>query len=232
MHDCCFLPLVSSLRFSMPDLLCLTTAQALEGEPDCAPALYNLNTALRMDGRAKEAVAFSWRWIRQRTSIGTAPGAIAAAIYSDTATSAPAPASSDSGNGNDNRPKVPPPAMTAGTLGFHGSTSVPKSGTIDSCCATSAVAGTTSGGSGQRGAPGGAGSLTVVCVRWGDKYGPEYVERLASGVRRNLRRHYNFVCFTDDVLCLDRMAGVVARPIGALCEGWKGWWHKAFLFSR
>lgn len=221
----------------MLDLLCLIAAQALEGDPDCAPALYNLNTALRMTGREKEAVAFSWRWIRRRTSIGTAPNALAAAMYGQTTTSAPAPVSSgnNNGNGNDNRPKVPPPAMAAGTPGFRGPTSVPKSGAIDSCGAISSIEGgcATSGGGGQGGASGGTGSLTVVCVRWGDKYGPEYVERLASGVRRNLRtRRYSFVCFTDDVLALDGMTGVVARPIGARCGGWKGWWHKAFLFSR
>lgn len=218
----------------MLDLLCLTTAQALEGDPDCAPALYNLNTALRMAGREKEAVIFSWRWIRRKTPIGTAPGAVAAANYHETVTFAPEPISSGNINSNDNRPNVPPPAMAAGTRGFHGSTSFPNSGAIDSCGAIPAVAGccTTSGGGDQGGASGGTACLTVVCVRWGDKYGPEYVERLASGVRRNLRRRYNFVCFTDDVLALDGMTRVVAKPIGARCEGWKGWWHKAFLFSR
>lgn len=213
---------------------CRTATQALEGNPDCAPALYNLNTALRMAGREKEAVDFSWRWIRQRASIGTAPGTIAASFYPETATPAPAPASSGNSNGNDNRPNVLPPAMAASAPGFHGPTSFPKSGAIDSCGAISPVAEccTTSGGGGRGGVSEGAGSITVVCVRWGDKYGPEYVERLASGVRRNLRRRYTFFCFTDDVLALDGMTGVVARPIGARCEGWKGWWHKAFLFSR
>lgn len=77
------------------------------------------------------------------------------------------------------------------------------------------------------------GSLTVACVRWGRKYGPEYVQRLASGVRRNLsNRDYMFVCFTDDVGALEGMVGVEARPLGERCREWGGWWHKAFLFSR
>ena len=77
------------------------------------------------------------------------------------------------------------------------------------------------------------GSLTVACVRWGRKYGPEYVKRLASGVRRNLsNRDYKFVCFTDDVGALEGMVGVEARPLGECCREWGGWWHKAFLFSR
>lgn len=77
------------------------------------------------------------------------------------------------------------------------------------------------------------GSLTVACVRWGRKYGPEYVQRLASGVRRNLsNRDYKFVCFTDDVGALEGMVGVEARPLGERFREWVGWWHKAFLFSR
>lgn len=77
------------------------------------------------------------------------------------------------------------------------------------------------------------GSLTVACVRWGRKYGPEYVQRLASGVRRNLsNRDYKFVCFTDDVGALEEMVGVEARPLGERCREWEGWWNKAFLFSR
>lgn len=220
----------------MLDLLCRAITQALKGDPDCAPALYNLNTALRMAGREKEAVAFSWRWIRRKTSIGTAPDAIDAAIYTEPSTAAPTSASSgnSSDGGNDSRREVLSPAMEVGTPGFHSPTSVPKQGAINFCDVISPVEEcfTTSGGDGQGGASGGVGSLTVVCVRWGDKYGPSYVERLASGVRRNLRRRYTFVCFTDDVLALHGMAGVVARPIGTHCGSWKGWWHKAFLFSR
>lgn len=40
--------------------------QALEGRPECTAALYNLNTALRMEGRQLEAIDFSWKWILQR----------------------------------------------------------------------------------------------------------------------------------------------------------------------
>lgn len=170
------------------------------------------------------------------TSTGTAPDAFAAATYTEKNTAAPTAASSGNGDdgGNDSRHEVPPPAMALGAQGFHSSTNVPKPGAIHSCDVISTVAGcfTTSGGDSERGASGSAGPLTVVCVRWGDKYGPDYVERLASGVRRNMHRRYTFVCFTDDVPALDGMTGVVARTTGTCCGGWKGWWHKAFLFSR
>ena len=38
----------------------------------------------------------------------------------------------------------------------------------------------------------------VICMKWGDKYGPDYVLKLRSMVRRHLHRPHRFVCFTDD----------------------------------
>ena len=40
--------------------------------------------------------------------------------------------------------------------------------------------------------------LTVLCVRFGEKYGPEYVERLRNMVPRNITIPYEFACLTDD----------------------------------
>lgn len=38
----------------------------------------------------------------------------------------------------------------------------------------------------------------VVCMKWGTRYGPEFVNRLHSMVRRNTTWDIRFVCFTDD----------------------------------
>lgn len=38
----------------------------------------------------------------------------------------------------------------------------------------------------------------VLCMKWGTKYGPEYVNRLYGMVRRHLRGDFRFVCLTDD----------------------------------
>ena len=38
----------------------------------------------------------------------------------------------------------------------------------------------------------------VLCMKWGTKYGPEYVNRLYAMVRRHLRGDFRFVCLTDD----------------------------------
>jgi hypothetical protein len=38
----------------------------------------------------------------------------------------------------------------------------------------------------------------VLCMKWGTKYGPEYVNRLYGMVRRHLTGEFRFVCLTDD----------------------------------
>ena len=65
----------------------------------------------------------------------------------------------------------------------------------------------------------------VICMKWGTKYGPEYVNRLANMVKRNMTIPYRFVCMTDDATGLD--AGIDARPLpdfddpGGPERGWR-----------
>lgn len=73
-----------------------------------------------------------------------------------------------------------------------------------------------------------------MCVKWGSKYGPEYVNKLARGVRRHMPdgiKVARFVCFTDDAEGLDE--AVVSHPLPTRHGGrkWHGWWHKAALFN-
>lgn len=67
---------------------------------------------------------------------------------------------------------------------------------------------------------------SVVCVKQGTKYGAEYVNRLASMVRRNNSLDAKFVCFTEDPSGLD--AGVDHQPLPD--AGFDGWWNKVSLF--
>jgi tetratricopeptide (TPR) repeat protein len=88
---------------------------------------------------------------------------------------------------------------------------------------------------------------SVVCVKWGTKYGAEYVNKLARGVRANIvdpqiRDALDFYCFTDDATGIETLedaagegmdgegveAAVIVRPLKA---GWRDWWNKALLFS-
>ena len=53
-------------------------------------------------------------------------------------------------------------------------------------------------------------ALIVVTWFWGRNYSPEYVTKLANGVKRNLKRPYRFACISED-----------ARIVGAGIESWK-----------
>ena len=39
---------------------------------------------------------------------------------------------------------------------------------------------------------------TILCVKWGDKYGNEYVEKLKDQVEKNCSVLFNFYCLTDN----------------------------------
>lgn len=54
--------------------------------------------------------------------------------------------------------------------------------------------------------------LSVVCWRWGTRYGVEFVTRLASMLRRHLHVDYELVCVTDDPAGLDGSVRVVPMP--------------------
>lgn len=41
-------------------------------------------------------------------------------------------------------------------------------------------------------------TANVICMKWGDRYGPMWVNRLYGMVVRNTNWHVRFVCFTDD----------------------------------
>lgn len=41
-------------------------------------------------------------------------------------------------------------------------------------------------------------TVNVLCIKWGNKYGPDYVNKLYSMVSRNLTLPFRFVCLTDN----------------------------------
>jgi len=40
--------------------------------------------------------------------------------------------------------------------------------------------------------------IKFICLKWGDKYGPEYVNRLFHSIRRFYNKPHDFLCYTDD----------------------------------
>lgn len=70
--------------------------------------------------------------------------------------------------------------------------------------------------------------ISVVCVKHGTLYGPEYVNRLYCGVSGNLLSGFKgkFICYTDDPTGLDPAIEVRALP-----DDIEGWWNKLYPFS-
>lgn len=71
--------------------------------------------------------------------------------------------------------------------------------------------------------------LNIVCIKWGDLYGPEYINILFDMVRRNVKTYTKgrFICFTDDATGLDPEITVKPLPSGVT-----GWWNKIYLFKK
>ena len=70
-------------------------------------------------------------------------------------------------------------------------------------------------------------SIAVLCVRFGPRYGREYVERLRNMVARHLTVPYEFYCLTDDQHPIEGVTSIVRPHAGYV----KGWWHKVHMFD-
>ena len=68
----------------------------------------------------------------------------------------------------------------------------------------------------------------VVCLKWGDKYGPEYVNKLYHMVQRNLTINHEFICFTEQPANL--VPGIRVIDL-ELMPGIEGWWYKPMFFN-
>lgn len=70
--------------------------------------------------------------------------------------------------------------------------------------------------------------VNIVCLKWGTKYGPEYVNKLYAGVKRNTTKKFKFWCFTEDAIGIDKEINVV--PL-VYADRLDIWWNKIYLFS-
>lgn len=72
----------------------------------------------------------------------------------------------------------------------------------------------------------------IICMRWGTKYGPEYVNRLYGMVARNLTPPFTLYCLTDDATGI--RPEVVCRPMPdmgfTMPRTRRGIWNKARLW--
>ncbi len=69
--------------------------------------------------------------------------------------------------------------------------------------------------------------INVLCVRFGNRYGKEYVERLRNMVARHLTVPYEFYCLTDDQHPIEGV-NTIYQPNA---QYQKGWWHKVHMFD-
>lgn len=67
--------------------------------------------------------------------------------------------------------------------------------------------------------------ISIICLKWGTLYGPEYVNKLYNNLCKNITVPYEFICFTEDT------TNVLAptKPLPKL--NLEGWWNKLWLFN-
>jgi len=68
----------------------------------------------------------------------------------------------------------------------------------------------------------------ILCLKHGDKYNFDYVNKLFNGVKKYLQSPFNFFCITDNPKHLHKDIQVIPLPNLET----KGWWFKTFLFSN
>ena len=72
---------------------------------------------------------------------------------------------------------------------------------------------------------------TVLCMKWGTKYGPEYVDRLYGMVQRHLPGDFDFVCLTDNAEGVRAEVTCLPLPTFDLAPGADRGWPKLTTFK-
>lgn len=71
-------------------------------------------------------------------------------------------------------------------------------------------------------------SYNVLCLKHGDKYNSDYVNKLYYGVTKNTTLPCKFFCLTDNAENLDK--NIIALPLPNY--NLAGWWFKPYIFSK
>jgi|APSaa5957512493_1039668.scaffolds.fasta_scaffold06094_6 hypothetical protein len=69
--------------------------------------------------------------------------------------------------------------------------------------------------------------MNVVCIKWGQKYGAEYVNNLDYMVRKHSTVPTNFICITEDTTGIKDSITIKELPNLNL----KIWWNKLYIFK-
>ncbi len=73
--------------------------------------------------------------------------------------------------------------------------------------------------------------VNVICMKWGTKFGPHYVNRLYAMVQRHLSLPHRFVCFTDDAEGVVEGVECLPLPDMDLPPGKERGWRKLSTFQ-
>lgn len=70
--------------------------------------------------------------------------------------------------------------------------------------------------------------MDVVCVKWGDKFSHEHVNRLYRMVCKNFHDSFRFICYTENAEGIDKEIHIRSLPH----ENLETWWWKLTLFQE
>lgn len=75
--------------------------------------------------------------------------------------------------------------------------------------------------------------VTIACVKWGNKYTPDYVNILYNSVKRNLTTPFKFACFTENPAGLLPEIQILklSNSLQITHASHQGWWYKIELFA-
>ena len=68
----------------------------------------------------------------------------------------------------------------------------------------------------------------IICLKHGDKYGPNYVNTLFNMTTRHCTVPFQFACITENTQGLDTRIKIIPTPN----ENVTGWWYKPWVFSN
>ena len=75
--------------------------------------------------------------------------------------------------------------------------------------------------------------MNIICMKWGDKFPADYVNRLYAMVSRNMNAKFRFVCFTENILGIrDEIETQEIPALELPSESPERGWRKLTLFKK
>jgi len=71
--------------------------------------------------------------------------------------------------------------------------------------------------------------INIYTVKWGHKYGPEYVNRIFKECKKHITSEFTFHCITEHSVGLNAEIIIIPIPEGNYYEKW---WNKLYLFDK